>query len=190
MKWVQYVGKSLWDAVSTGRSWHLGEGRGHFSPLCFWKNGPMDGKHRRTCELFRHSSLMATLTFSLTSARHILLALWRISTQWRQQGTRSGDIEGLSLGNTNCFVRLLKTHDVKKLHSGRSVTGCWAVWWPTHQPCPGDLLRDRSSMCPDHLRLAHLRAKTTYLRGCSVLPNEDIPICQLITEMQTNLALV
>lgn len=149
----------------------------------------MDGKHRRACELLRHFSLMATLTFSLTSARHILLALWRISTQWRQQGTRSGDSEGLSLGNTNsCFVRLLKTqtHRCEKRFSGGSVTGCWAVWWPTYQPGPRDLLQDRSSMCPDHVWLAHLRAKTTYLRGCSVLPNEDIPICQLITEMQTH----
>lgn len=137
---------------------------------------------------------MATLTFSLTSARHILLALWRISTQWRQQGTRSGDSEGLSLGDTNSVLwgclKHTHTHTTWKRFSVGSVTGCWAVWWPIHQPCPGDLLRDRSSMCPDHVWLAHLRAKTTYLRGCSVLPNEDIPICQLITEMQTNFGLV
>lgn len=35
--------QSFWDAVSTGRNWHLWEGRGHFSPLCFWKNGPTGG---------------------------------------------------------------------------------------------------------------------------------------------------
>lgn len=183
MKWVQYVDRSL---ERLGHSLYreklisLGE-KGTFEPPLLL--GTVDPQ--MPVSLVWRFSLVATLTFSLS---------WAIDTStWPYEPPHS-EMFPVTVGGTQwgpwsgehelSHVGLLKKTDTWRENDsqwsechwllGSVVADLPALSWR-------GLLWGRSSVCPSHVCLSHLCLKTTHLTRCSVLPNKDIPIQQVIT---------